>query len=133
MLKFAIRNRKFYQQTYHAKTMDYKQSIRHWVEDSALKILTTPFICAHIVGDEEEVDMKSPAPYRSFSQWLDCETERIIRMRGDLSSEEDEERFCAYDAVERVFPVLYSLKDNTGMLQPFADELDKIIRKFTPR
>jgi hypothetical protein len=113
--------------------MDYKQSIRSWVEDSALKILVTPFICAGIVCDGEPVDHKSPAPYRSFSQWLDCETERIIRMRGDLSSEDDEDNFCPYDAVERVFPVLYSLKDNTGMIQPFADELIKIISKFTPR
>ena len=110
--------------------MDLKQSIRHWVQETALKILTTPYMCSHTVSDGEDVDRTSPASYVSLAQWLDCKVEQIIRMRGLA---EDEKTFCPYDAVERVFPVLYSLKDNHQFLQPFADELMKIIRKFTPR
>jgi hypothetical protein len=111
--------------------MDLKQSIRNWVQETALKILTTPYMCSHTVSDGEDVDLTSPASYVSLAQWLDCKVEQIIRMRGDLSSAEDEKTFCPYDAVERVFPVLYSMKDNRQFLQPFADELMDIIKEYS--
>jgi hypothetical protein len=118
-----------------------KESLSRSIQEMALKILTTPYIASGTVSDGEDVDTKSPSSYRSFSQWLDCSVEQVLRMRGDvvkhesgppgyITSDQDDERFCPYDAVERLFPVLNSMKDNMPILQPFVDDLMDVFRRF---
>jgi hypothetical protein len=103
-------------------------SLNSWSEYWALKILTTPFFCSGTTSFGEPIDVESICPFNSFSDWVDSNVRLILRMRGDLNSKEDEERFNPYLAVEQCFPVLESSKDNKQILQPLVDDLLKALR-----
>jgi hypothetical protein len=107
--------------------MDLRERITNWVEETALKILTTPYFATGTVSDGEDVDRTGPAGYVSFNQWLECTVDMILRRLGDPNSEEDKKSFNPVYVVESAFPVLASLQDNSSIVCPLADTLMEAI------
>ncbi len=108
-----------------------EERVAKWVEESALKILTTPYYASETVSDEIYIDKRSPTKYTSFSEWKSSTVDMILNMRDNPNWDKETEYIYIFEAVERAFPVLMTLNWQIGIrvsiLGPLVESLTKAL------
>jgi hypothetical protein len=106
---------------------DISVLVSKWVEDSILSILITPNGLSGLVHERCKGFIK--ADY-SISDFVENSTKTILKAfeeRKFFNDDEYDDDLDLYELVQNIFPVLRSIKDNTGILEKFVDPLIKIL------